>query len=171
MTFDEYISAVESDACRAIDSGDYDYCSDVDDVIDEMWIDDSITGNGSGSYTFSTYEAERNVKDLLFDGAFLFEVEGLGMNVGDMLKEGAEAIDVTARCLALSYARDEIEAEWDIRNDRAEHEWRVSLAGPAGAPYKVTETYDGTTNTVTYDTYYCESLNDVYEVYAEAVDL
>lgn len=170
MTFDEYVSAVESDACRAIECGDYDYCSDLDDVIDEMWVDDSITGNGSGSYTFSTYEAERNVKDLLFDSTFLFEVEGVEIDLGDLLKEGAEAIDVTARCLALSYAHGEIECAWDIRNDRVNHEWRVSVAGPADAPYKVTETYDGATGTVTYDTYFCESLNDVYEVYTEAVD-
>ena len=28
---------------------------------DELWTADSVTGNASGSYTFSTYEAEENI--------------------------------------------------------------------------------------------------------------
>ena len=37
-------------------------CGDIDSLIeklyDDLWIEDSVTGNGSGSYTFNTYEAE-----------------------------------------------------------------------------------------------------------------
>lgn len=28
---------------------------------DDLWADDSVTGNGSGSYTFSTWKAEENL--------------------------------------------------------------------------------------------------------------
>ena len=28
---------------------------------DELWVDDQVTGNASGSYTFNTWEAEENL--------------------------------------------------------------------------------------------------------------
>ena len=65
---------------------------------DEMWMADSVTGNASGSYTFSTYRAEEFLchnLDLLAEAVEEF--------CGDMdvLKNGAEACDVTIRCYLL----------------------------------------------------------------------
>jgi len=114
MTYD-YREAVKADILEALNNGDYDYILNDDEykdengalvaddnlyqaLYDEMWIDDSITGNGSGSYTFNTYKAESNLchnLDLLADACDYF-----GSNT-DILKDGAEACDVTIRCMLL----------------------------------------------------------------------
>lgn len=80
---------------------------------DELWIDDQVTGNGSGSYTFNTWEAEENLchnMDLLAEACDEF-----GQDMGKAVKRGAEYCDVTIRCYllagAISEAIDELEAE------------------------------------------------------------
>ena len=80
---------------------------------DELWIDDQVTGNASGSYTFNTWEAEENLchnMDLLAEACDEF-----GQDVGEAVKRGAEYCDVTIRCYllgsAISEAIDELEAE------------------------------------------------------------
>ena len=65
---------------------------------EDLWTVDSVTGNASGSYTFNTYEAEENIchnLDLLEEAG-----EELGGSM-DVLKDGAEACDVTIRCYVL----------------------------------------------------------------------
>lgn len=113
MNFDDYKEAVLHDAIEAIENGEYDYLADrsFDDVHDEMWVDDAITGNGSGSYTFSTYQAELNTAELVYDNDFLDRLGDLGMGI-EVFKQGAEAVDVTARCLALGDVSNEIEDAW-----------------------------------------------------------
>ena len=79
---------------------------------EDLWTVDSVTGNGSGSYTFSTYEAEEN---LCHNLDLLEEVcEEFGGSM-DVLKDGPEACDVTIRCYLLSGAiadvLDELEGE------------------------------------------------------------
>lgn len=76
----------------------------------ELWTVDSVTGNASGSYTFNTWEAEENLAhnwDLL--------AEALDEFGQDVLKQGAEAMDVTIRCYllgqAIAEALDELEEE------------------------------------------------------------
>ena len=54
---------------------------DYNDIYDELFIADSVTGNGSGSYTFNTWEAEENIShnhDLLEEAQeeFLDELKG-----------------------------------------------------------------------------------------------
>lgn len=69
---------------------------------DELWTDDSVTGNASGSYTFNTYTAEENLchnYDLLEQACDEF-----GQDIGQALKEGAEFCDVTIRCYLLAQA-------------------------------------------------------------------
>lgn len=79
---------------------------------EELWTVDSVTGNGSGSYTFNTYEAEENIchnLDLLAEA-----VEEFGGST-DVMKDGAEACDVTIRCYLLGQSiaevLDELESE------------------------------------------------------------
>lgn len=79
---------------------------------DELWTVDSVTGNGSGSYTFSAWQAEENLchnLDLLGEAC-----EEFGSGI-DILKDGVEACDVTIRCYllagAISEALDELEGE------------------------------------------------------------
>ena len=83
---------------------------------DELFVDDSVTGNGSGSYTFNTWEAEENIchnMELLGEAC-----EEFGDDSGQMLKKGAEACDVTIRChllgSAISAVLDELEEEGRI---------------------------------------------------------
>ena len=80
---------------------------------DELWIDDQVTGNASGSYTFNTWEAEEN---LCHNMSLLAEAcDEFGQDVGEAVKRGAEYCDVTIRCYllgsAISEAIDELEAE------------------------------------------------------------
>lgn len=80
---------------------------------DELWIDDQVTGNVSGSYTFNTWKAEENLchnMSLLEEACDEFE-----QDVGEAVKRGAEYCDVTIRCYllagAISEAIDELEKE------------------------------------------------------------
>lgn len=82
-----------------------------EELYDDLWVDDGVTGNASGSYTFNTYEAEENLchnLDLLHDACDEF-----CQDAGQLIFQGAEACDVTIRCHlldeCLSRALDEIE--------------------------------------------------------------
>ncbi|MCX4379492.1 MAG: hypothetical protein OSJ61_25575 [Lachnospiraceae bacterium] len=71
---------------------------------DTLWTEDSVTGNGSGSYTFNTYKAEEHIchnLDLLAEACEEF-------GTVDPLKEGAESCDVTIRCYLLGQAIAEV---------------------------------------------------------------
>lgn len=82
----------------------------------ELFVVDSVTGNGSGSYTFNTWEAEENI---CHNMELLKEVcEEFGNDAGQMLNKGAEACDVAIRCYLLGSAiaavLDELEEEGRI---------------------------------------------------------
>lgn len=69
---------------------------------DELWTCDSVTGNASGSYYCNTQKAEESIAhnwDLLAEA-----LEEFGQDGTDVLKEGAEAMDVTIRCYLLGQA-------------------------------------------------------------------
>lgn len=106
MLFNDYIKQVEADAREWIEDN-REYIDRDSDMVDELWTVDSVTGNGSGSYTFSSAAAWDNVTGsgwtecLLFDDAFIFELEGIGETIGQLFARGPETIDVTARVLAL----------------------------------------------------------------------
>jgi hypothetical protein len=77
---------------------------------DDLWICDSVTGNASGSYYCNSYKAEEALMHNLDLLAEACEEFGGGC---DVLKDGAEACDVTIRCYLLgeciAAALDEIE--------------------------------------------------------------
>lgn len=84
---------------------------------DDLWTEDSVTGNASGSYTFNCYQAEIQVcdnMDLLNEMCreFGVEAETIGQK---FLDEEWEWMDVSIRCYllgqAISEALDEIEEE------------------------------------------------------------
>ena len=89
---------------------------------DNLWVDDSVTGNASGSYTFNTWQAEENLchnMDELEDAC-----EEFGQDIGEAVKQGAEYCDVTIRCYllgqAISAAIDELEEEGEIQYQEEE---------------------------------------------------
>ena len=78
---------------------------------EELWANDSVTGNASGSYTCNSWEAEENIchnLDLLKEA-----YECFGFDSPEL--ESAEACDVTIRCYLLGEcieaALDEVEEE------------------------------------------------------------
>ena len=113
----DYRAAIIADIKAAINSGEYDLTEydsreEAEEALnDKMWIDDSITGNASGSYTFSRYRAEEY---LCHNAALLFEA--LDEFGGEIPRE-AEAADVTIRCYLLgeciAAALDDIGYSWD----------------------------------------------------------
>ena len=73
------------------------------DLYDEIFVSDDVTGNASGSYFCNAYKAEECLchnLDLLADATE--EFGGV-----DALREGAEACDVTIRCYMLARVFDE----------------------------------------------------------------
>ena len=85
---------------------------------DELWVSDRVTGNASGSYTFSAWQAEEYLAhnwDLLEEA-----LDEFGGDT-DILRMGAEACDVTIRCYllgqAISEALDELKDELEEEED------------------------------------------------------
>lgn len=67
----------------------------------DLWDNDSVTGNGSGSYTFNSWQAEEYIchnLDLLAEA-----LQESGHKV-DILEKGAEWCDVVIRCYLLGQA-------------------------------------------------------------------
>lgn len=115
----DYLQNVIEDV-REVVTNEYDYkdelLTDRDDfeqrLNDELFTNDSVTGKGSGSYTFNAWQAEEYLchnLELLGEACECF-----GSNM-DVLKDGAEACDVTIRCYLLGQAiasvLDDLEAE------------------------------------------------------------
>ena len=70
---------------------------------EELWTEDSVTGKASGSYTFSTYQAEEYLChnfDLLIEA--LMEFGQYDYKTDYFCYKGAEWADVTIRCYLLS---------------------------------------------------------------------
>lgn len=69
---------------------------------DEMWTDDSVTGNESGSYTFNAWQAEENLchnLDLL---------QEVGREFGELDITDPEGCDVSIRCYLLDECINEV---------------------------------------------------------------
>lgn len=116
-----YLEQVTTDAKEAIlenmEYWNFDDREELEEVAhDELWAHDSVTGNGSGSYFFNTWKAEEALchnLDLLTEAC-----EEFGEDIGEAVKQGAEACDVTIRCYllgqAIAAALDELEEEGKI---------------------------------------------------------
>ena len=110
----DYLESVKEDV-RAyieenIDLKDYTQEELEEKLNEDLWTEDSVTGNGSGSYTFDAWEAEENLAhnmDLLKEA---LEEFGSGL---EYLENGAEACDVTIRCYLLGRAIAEVLEEYN----------------------------------------------------------
>ena len=90
---------------------------------DNLWADDSVTGNASGSYTFNREAAKEYVTrsddgmDTLRDAVCDFNCEHEAFSA--FLEDNWEYLDVTIRCYllgqAISAAIDELEEEGKIQ--------------------------------------------------------
>ena len=128
-----YLENVTADAKQAIlENMNYWSFSDREELEeianDELWVDDSVTGNGSGSYTFNREAAKEYVTrsddgmDTLRDAVCDFDCEHEAFSA--FLEGNWEYFDVTIRCYllgqAISAALDELEEEGKIQYQEEE---------------------------------------------------
>lgn len=106
----DYLEAVKEDVKSYIEGNGIKATSENREELEEQLNDDlftcdSVTGNGFGSYTFYTWTAEEYLchnLDLLAEAC-----EEFGSSM-DILKDDARACDVTIRCYLLSQAISEV---------------------------------------------------------------
>lgn len=118
-----YLSAVESDVREYIENNVnfHDY-SDLDemkeDLNEKLFVDDSVTGNASGSYTFNAWKAEEY---LCHNLDLLAEANEEFGGSSDILSDGAEMCDVTIRCYLLGQAIENVAPDmWQDWEDSQE---------------------------------------------------
>ena len=110
---------------------------DIDDwkeqLNDELWTDDGVTGNASGSYTFNSYKAQEYVTDNIdLCREALSEFCSDADTIADHFLSGDwEYFDVTIRCYILysvvsellddlEGCREALEAETEINREKLE---------------------------------------------------
>lgn len=124
----DYLSAVESDVREYIENNVnfHDY-SDLDemkeDLNEKLFVEDSVTGNASGSYTFNTWKAEEY---LCHNLDLLAEANEEFGGSSDILSDGAETCDVTIRCYLLGQAIEKVAPDmwqdWEDSQEESEEE-------------------------------------------------
>lgn len=120
MLWSEYQEEVKSDAMDAIKEN-LEYNDSWDEMYDSLFMDDSVTGNASGSYYFNRYKAAEAVSGIIFDSDVVDEFKALGYD-GIPTEEGAEAVDVIARCICLELVAGELEEYYDSLTEQDEDE-------------------------------------------------
>ena len=118
-----YLEAMKDDILdyirEEIDFTEFETLEELEEKLnDDLWAVDSVTGNGSGSYTFSRAKAEEYVLDnldLMKEAAEEFCDTERFMKWA--FNEDWESIDVSIRCYllgqAISEALEEIEKDFD----------------------------------------------------------
>lgn len=106
-----YYEAVKEDVIEAIKNeynmNDYESREDLEEALnDDLWIDDGVTGNASGSYTCNSYAARDYVLgDMDTVAEALREFCTDAETIADkFLNENWEWLDVTVRCYVLGSA-------------------------------------------------------------------
>lgn len=123
MNYNDYYQQVKNDAIAAIDEqfdyGYWDGDTQWDVVYDNLFVDDAVTGNGSGSYFFNAAKAREAVADAIWDDKILDTLSEIGIS-GDRIAQylrdnDAESLDVCIRCAMLSEVYGEIEEHFSDR--------------------------------------------------------
>ena len=106
-----YLEAMKNDIREYIEENEIEINQDNRDEIEEqlnedLWINDSVTGNASGSYTFNSYKAKQNLEgneDLVREMCQEFCIDA--ETIADkFLNEEYEYFDVSVRCYLLGQA-------------------------------------------------------------------
>lgn len=112
-----YFDDVKQDALEAIEDC-VDYYDTYEEFIDSLWVNDSVTGNGSGSYYFNSYKAKKRVLEAFNEDDAIFAEYSTQFGtdaLADSTNDGHidwEGFDVRLRCAALGMI--DIEDEWNI---------------------------------------------------------
>lgn len=106
--YDKYYKEVYNDACAVAtenfdgymeNSGDFDDAWD--GFYEDLFMDDSVTGNASGSYWFNRKKAEESLGEFIWDEDIVWLLEEMGYTIEDVVKRGPEVVDVIIRCAML----------------------------------------------------------------------
>ncbi len=128
----DYREAVKNDVLEyirnEIDFSEFDTLDELEEKLnDDLWTVDSVTGNGSGSYTFNRWQAEEYVSDGMEElREALREFDTPPEDIAEkFLNEDWEYFDVTIRCYLLgeciTAALEEIENEFgEVHEDEEE---------------------------------------------------
>lgn len=87
---------------------------------DDLWTEDSITGNASGSYYCNSYNAEESIAhnwNLLNEA-----LDEFGQNDINVIEKGTEWADVTIRCYLLGSVISDVLDEMEENGDFDESE-------------------------------------------------
>ena len=107
--YDKYYNEVYNDArdvasenfvCYLEDN--YDFNDAFDEFYEDLYMDDSVTGNASGSYWFNRKKAEESLGEFIWDEDIVWLLEEMGYTIEDVINRGPEATDVIIRCAMLS---------------------------------------------------------------------
>lgn len=125
----DYLTAVKDDVLDFIEEGinfsDFDSLYELAEKLnDDCFLSDSVTGNASGSYYYSTWKAEEALSHnwlLLAEALEEFGYDGLSFKELD-----PERLDVIIRCYvlaeAISLALDEIKGAFNAAHAESEEE-------------------------------------------------
>lgn len=119
MTWEDYKDQVTDDALDYIEEN-APSCRDWEEMREWFFVSDQVTGNGSGTYTFSRAQAAENAAGIVFDCDAQQAFEWAGYDHMPV-EQGPEALDVIARCVAMGEVNDTLEsAYYDAISDLAE---------------------------------------------------
>lgn len=109
MTLHDYKEQIKNDI---LENAKYykDSISDLEELSEQMWTDDSITGNGSGTYFDSEDKAREAIGPLIWSNDLLDIFKEYGYDRVPMEK-GARFIDTSIRCFLLNECIYELEPE------------------------------------------------------------
>lgn len=112
-----------------IDAADFDDRESLEEQLnDDLWADDSVTGNGSGSYTFNRAKAKEYVVDNMdLLGEMIQEFDIDAKTVGEkFIEQDWEYFDVSIRCYllgqAIGEALDQLDLEFGTEDEDEESE-------------------------------------------------
>ena len=128
-----YLDSMKEDVLEAIRENytlsDYENRDQLEERLnDDLWMDDSVTGNASGSYTFNSYRAQEYVTDnmdLVREMAAEFCCDGMEL-AEHFMNEDWEWFDVSIRCYllgqAIAEALDDLEEDQEFSQEEEEEE-------------------------------------------------
>ena len=104
--FQDVLQRIEDDRDLFVEMYEQKGSDDFKEALHDLfWVDDGITGNASGSYTFNSYMAEEYLchnGDLLLEAFQEFGCEDF------QIFHSPEALDVSIRCYLLHEAIDQV---------------------------------------------------------------
>lgn len=104
----DYLENMKEDIREYLKENDIEEISE--DLFDTLWVEDSVTGNASGSYYCNSYKAQQALQgneDLVEE-----MIKELYVDMNEHWND-YEYLDVSVRCYLLGQALEELKEEYD----------------------------------------------------------